>query len=111
MRSAINETERRRARQAAYNEKHGITPQSVVRAIDDLMSSVYERDYVTLPLAAEDRETFRTQAELDAHIAGLEREMKSAAANLDFERAAGLRDKLKSLRTRELGLAGPSASR
>ncbi len=111
MRSAINETERRRARQAAYNEEHGITPQSVVRAIDDLMSSVYERDYVTLPLAAEDRETFRTQAELDAHIAGLELEMKSAAANLDFERAAGLRDKLKSLRTRELGLAGPPASR
>jgi len=111
MKTAINETERRRARQAAYNEEHGITPQSVIRAIDDLMSSVYERDYMTPPLAAEDRETFRTQAELDAHIARLELEMKSAAANLDFERAAGVRDKLKALRTRELGLTGPSASR
>jgi excinuclease ABC subunit B len=111
MKTAINETERRRARQAAYNQEHGITPQSVVRAIDDLLSSVYERDYVTPPLAAEERDTFRTQAELDAHIGRLEVDMKSAAANLDFERAAGLRDKLKSLRTRELGLTGPSASR
>jgi excinuclease ABC subunit B len=111
MKTAISETGRRRARQAAYNDEHGITPQSVVRAIDDLMSSVFERDYSTPPLAAEDREAFRTQAELDSHLASLELEMKSAAANLDFERAAGLRDKIKSLRTRELGLAGPSASR
>jgi excinuclease ABC subunit B len=111
MKAAINETERRRARQAAYNEEHGITPQSVVRQIDDVLSSVYERDYVTPPLAREDRETFRSQAELDAHIAGLELEMKAAAANLDFERAASLRDRLKSLRSRELGLIGPSAGR
>jgi excinuclease ABC subunit B len=111
MKAAINETERRRARQGAYNEEHGITPQSVVREIDDLLSSVYERDYMTPPLAADERETFRTQAELDAHIARLETEMKAAAANLDFERAASFRDKLKSLRTRELGLIGPSASR
>jgi excinuclease ABC subunit B len=111
MKTAINETERRRARQATYNQEHGITPQSVVREIDDLLSSVYERDYMTPPLAPEDRETFRSQAELDAHIAQLEIQMKSAAANLDFERAAGLRDKLKSLRSRELGLIGPSANR
>ena len=108
MKAAISETERRRARQAAYNEEHGITPQSVVRQIDDVLSSVYERDYVTPPLAREERETFRTQAELDAHIARLETDMKSAAANLDFERAATLRDRLKSLRTRELGLIGPA---
>ena len=111
MKAAISETERRRARQRAYNEEHGITPQSVVRAIDDLLSSVYERDYMTPPLAAEERDTFRTQAELDTHISRLELEMKSAAANLDFERAAALRDKLKVLRSRELGLTGPSASR
>src|SRR5689334_4890893 len=102
MKSAINETERRRARQAAYNEEHGITPESVVRAIDDVMASVYEADYVTP--ARREREPFRTQAELDAEIARLEAEMKSAAANLDFERAATVRDQLKSLRTRELGL-------
>jgi excinuclease ABC subunit B len=111
MKAAIGETERRRARQAIYNQEHGITPQSVVREIDDLMSSVYERDYMTPALPADDGESFRTQAELDAHISRLEMEMKSAAANLDFERAAGLRDKLKSLRSRELGLIGPSANR
>src|SRR5205814_1960866 len=96
MKSAIGETERRRALQGAYNEEHGITPESVVRAIEDVMSSVYERDYST-PVS-EAAETFRSQAEIDAEIARLEREMKSAAANLDFERAATLRDTLKSLR-------------
>ena len=110
MKSAIAETERRRALQAAYNEEHGITPESVVRAIEDVMSSVYERDYSTPP-AREAAETFRTQAEVDAEIARLEREMKSAAANLDFERAATIRDTLKSLRTRELGLTSLQAGR
>jgi excinuclease ABC subunit B len=110
MKSAIAETGRRRALQAAYNEEHGITPESVVRAIEDVMSSVYERDYST-PAVREPAETFRTQAELDAEIARLEREMKSAAANLDFERAATIRDTLKSLRTRELGLTSLQAGR
>jgi excinuclease ABC subunit B len=111
MKSAIAETERRRALQSAYNEAHGITPESVVREIDDVLSSVYERDYVATPSVREERETFRTQAELDAHIARLQSEMKAAAANLDFERAATLRDSLKALRTRELGLTGLSANR
>ena len=106
MKTAIAETERRRALQAAYNAQHGITPESVVRQIDDVLSSVYERDYGTSPLPGERRETFRTQAELDAEIGRLESEMKSAAANLDFERAAALRDTLKTLRSRELGLTG-----
>src|SRR5216117_4087951 len=110
MRLAISETERRRLVQEAYNEEHGITPESVVRAIEDVMSSVYERDYST-PAVREPAETFRTQAEVDAEIARLEREMKSAAANLDFERAATIRDTLKSLRTRELGLTSLQAGR
>jgi excinuclease ABC subunit B len=110
MKSAIAETERRRALQAAYNEEHGITPESVVRAIEDVMSSVYERDYVTPPVR-EAAQMFRTQAELDAEIVRLEREMKGAAANLDFERAAAIRDTLKSLRTRELGLTSLQAGR
>jgi excinuclease ABC subunit B len=110
MKSAIGETDRRRALQAAYNEEHGITPESVVRAIEDVMSSVYERDYATPPVR-EAAQMFRTQAELDAEIARLEREMKSAAANLDFERAAAIRDTLKSLRTRELGLTSLQAGR
>ena len=108
MKSAIGETERRRALQAAYNAEHGITPESVVAQIDDVLSSVYERDYLTAPVAREPRETFRTQAELDAEIARLEREMKAAAANLDFERAASLRDALKTLRSRELGPDRPA---
>jgi excinuclease ABC subunit B len=110
MKSAIAETERRRALQAAYNEAHGITPESVVRAIEDVMTSVYERDYVTPPVR-EAAQMFRTQAELDAEIVRLEREMKSAAANLDFERAATIRDTLKSLRTRDLGLTSLQAGR
>jgi excinuclease ABC subunit B len=110
MKLALAETERRRTRQAAYNEEHGITPESVVRAIDDVMSSVYERDYGPAPATREPRETFRTQAELDAEIARLEHQMKAAAANLDFERAASLRDTLKTLRNRELGF-GSAAGR
>ena len=107
MQSAIAETNRRRALQEAYNTEHGITPESVVRQIDDVMSSVYERDYMTP--AADQGETFRTQAELDAEIVRLEGEMKAAAANLDFERAAAVRDTLKGLRNRELGLTGLTA--
>jgi excinuclease ABC subunit B len=111
MKSAIAETERRRDLQAAYNVEHGITPESVVRQIDDVLSSVYERDYLMGPAFGEPRETFRTQAELDAEIGRLEAEMKSAAANLDFERAAAVRDTLKTLRSRELGLTGLPAGR
>jgi len=107
MQSAIGETNRRRALQEAYNTEHGITPESVVRQIDDVMSSVYERDYMTP--AADQGGTFRTQAELDAEIGRLEGEMKAAAANLDFERAAAVRDTLKGLRNRELGLTGLTA--
>jgi excinuclease ABC subunit B len=110
MRSAIDETERRRALQAAYNAEHNITPESVVRSIDDVLTSVYERDYMT-PAVRETRQTFRTQAELDAEIARLEHEMKAAAANLDFERAASLRDSLKALRTRDLGLSSLNTGR
>jgi excinuclease ABC subunit B len=102
MRAAINETERRRARQEEYNREHGITPQSIVKQIDDVMSSVYERDYMT-PMAPRDgTERFKTQAELDRHITSLQEQMKSAAANLDFEKAATLRDDIKRLRNPEL---------
>jgi excinuclease ABC subunit B len=109
MKSAIAETERRRLLQAAYNAEHGITPESVVRAIDDVMSSVYAADYSTPPVVHDGMERFHTQAELDAEIGRLQREMKAAAANLDFERAAALRDTLKTLRGHELGLTGRQA--
>jgi excinuclease ABC subunit B len=109
MRAAIDETERRRALQAAYNETHGITPASVVRDIGDVLASVYERDYSAAPVEPA-RPGPRSAAERAAEIARLEREMKAAAANLDFERAASLRDALKALRTRDLGLAGAGAA-
>ncbi len=105
MRYAISETDRRREIQEAYNTEHGITPASIIKSIDEVLSSVYERDYVTVP-DADDAEVFRTQGELDARLAELQAEMKAAAANLEFERAASLRDRVKQLRSRELGLAG-----
>ena len=111
MKSAISETERRRALQASYNEEHGITPESVVRQIDDVLASVYERDYSVGPASRDLDDRFRTQADLDAEIGRLEKEMKSAAANMEFERAAAVRDTLKALRSRELGLTGLSAAR
>src|SRR4030081_2440918 len=69
MRTAIGETGRRRARQEAYNEEHGITPQSIVKAIDAVMSSVYERDYMTPAATLEGTERFHTQQQLDAYLA------------------------------------------
>jgi excinuclease ABC subunit B len=104
MKHAISETERRRAIQEAYNEEHGITPATIIKAIDEVMSSIYERDYVTV--ARDPGDEFRTQGELDAHVETLQGQMKAAAANLEFEKAAKLRDRIKQLRSRELGLAG-----
>jgi excinuclease ABC subunit B len=109
MRACMSETERRRAIQEAYNTEHGITPQSIIKRIDDVMSSVYERDYSTTPTLVRDgAQVFRTQAELDAHIAVVQGNMLAAAANLDFEKAAALRDDIKRLRTADLGLPWPA---
>ncbi|MGE5813220.1 MAG: excinuclease ABC subunit UvrB [Acidobacteriota bacterium] len=111
MRLAINETDRRRAAQEAYNLEHGITPASIIKNIDDVLSSVYERDYVAVPTVHEPQEQFRSQEELDAFIADLQRQMKAAAANLEFEKAATLRDRVKQLKTRELGLVTAGGGR
>jgi excinuclease ABC subunit B len=108
MRIAISETGRRRTIQAAYNEEHGITPQSIVRAIDEVMSSVYERDYLTPAATIDGTERFHNQRQLDAHLETLQAQMKAAAANLDFEQAASLRDDIKRLRNPELGLPHPA---
>ena len=108
MRIAISETGRRRTIQAAYNEEHGITPQSIVRAIDEVMSSVYERDYLTPSATIDGTERFHNQQQLDAYLEKLQAQMKAAAANLDFEKAAALRDDIKRLRNPELGLPHPA---
>jgi excinuclease ABC subunit B len=106
MRQALSETERRRQIQEAYNLEHDITPASIVKSIDEVMSSVYERDYVTVGTTADEGGMFKTQADLDAHVGVLQAQMKAAAANLEFEKAAALRDRIKQLKSRELGLAG-----
>ncbi len=99
MRRAMDETDRRRTAQEAYNLEHGITPASIVKDIDNVLSSVYERDYVTVPRAPSERDAYKTPAALAAAIVGFEREMRAAAANLEFERAATIRDRLRRLRS------------
>ena len=106
MRTAIGETERRRAKQEAYNQEHGITPQSIVKSIDEVMSSVYERDYMTPAATLDGTERFHNQQQLDAYLASKQEEMRAAAVNLDFEKAAALRDEIKRLRNPELVLPG-----
>ena len=104
MRTAIGETGRRRTIQSAYNAEHGITPQSIIKQIDEVMSSVYERDYMMPAYLQDPTAQFRTADELEAHVKTLQGRMKGAAANLDFEKAASLRDEIKRLREQELVL-------
>jgi excinuclease ABC subunit B len=106
MRNAIAETDRRRGIQEAYNREHDITPASIVKSIDEVLTSVYERDYVTVGTTADEAGQFRTHGELEAFVAGLQAQMKAAAANLEFEKAAALRDRITQLKSRDLGLAG-----
>jgi len=106
MRHAMNETDRRRTRQEAYNLEHGITPTSIVKQIDELRSSVYERDYMTVPLAKDADDVFHTEGELRAAIAKVEGEMRAAASNLEFEKAASLRDRVRKLRGLVPGAVG-----
>jgi excinuclease ABC subunit B len=110
MRQCLSETARRRTIQAAYNADHGITPTSIVKAIDGGMSSLEERDYMGVP-EPEARPRFRTVAERAAHVADLDRQMKQAASDLDFEKAAALRDQIRSLRVADLGLAATDVER
>ncbi len=111
MRQCLDETERRRVIQDAYNLEHGITPMSIVKAIDDVRSAVEERDYAAVPDLAATRPRFKTHGERIAYLTKLEGEMKQAAADLDFERAARLRDEIRSLRVADLGLATASVER
>jgi excinuclease ABC subunit B len=105
MRKAMGETNRRRVIQETYNAEHGITPESIQKSIGDILSSVYEADYVAVPEVAEaPEERYRTIDDLDKEIKVLEKQMREAAKALEFEKAGEIRDRIKMLRAREFGL-------
>jgi excinuclease ABC subunit B len=103
MRRAIDETARRRSKQRAYNEARGITPETVRRALDDLLGTPIAADYSTVPLEAQEaEEVFEDLEVLEAEIARLESAMRRAAERLEFEEAAALRDRIKYLREKAI---------
>jgi len=110
MRLAMDETNRRRSLQAAFNKKHGITPQTVIKSIGSPLVKIYEADYVDVPLAAE-KETNYGAKDLPRVIQRLKKEMKKAAEALEFERAAELRDRIRSIEEQEIGLRNPLVAR
>ncbi|HNZ17822.1 MAG: excinuclease ABC subunit UvrB [Candidatus Hydrogenedentes bacterium] len=102
MQRAIGEMNRRRELQAAYNKKHRITPRSITKSISKVMSSIYERDYVTVPKAAEEPELYTPSFDIQKTIRELRKKMKQAADNMEFEKAAELRDRLLALEKRQI---------
>jgi excinuclease ABC subunit B len=100
---AIGETNRRRAKQEAYNREHNITPLSIIKSVDMQLARIVEADYVTVPLDDVIIGDVSTEAELVHAIAQLEAQMREAAKNFDFERAAALRDRIRALKQRDLG--------
>jgi len=102
MRRAMDETDRRRAIQRAYNEEHGITPQSIINTMDMGLAQILKAEYGDVEV----EETaglpeLTSQADLDAYIGKLETEMREAAKKFEFEKAARLRDTIKELRDKE----------
>ncbi|WP_077961005.1 excinuclease ABC subunit UvrB [Ensifer adhaerens] len=107
MQRAMDETSRRREKQMAYNEANGITPESVKAKISDILDSVYEKDHVRADISGVAGKGFADGGHLvgnnlQAHLNALEKQMRDAAADLDFEKAARLRDEIKRLKAAEL---------
>jgi excinuclease ABC subunit B len=101
MKKAIDETDRRRAIQEAYNEEHGITPQSIVRPVEMSLAAILQADYADLTAQPDEIPEFKSQLDLDNYIGKLENEMREAAKKFEFEKAATLRDTIRDLRTKE----------
>jgi excinuclease ABC subunit B len=101
MQRAMDETDRRRAIQQAYNEKNGIIPQTILRPVAMSLAGISEADYVDLIDASDGLPEFKSQEELDAHITKLESNMREAAKRFEFEKAAKLRDTVRDLRSKE----------
>jgi excinuclease ABC subunit B len=103
MRRAIQETERRRKVQAQYNKEHGITPESIKKDVVDILSSIYEKDYLTIPIDEFEEQGIEPK-KLSKMVSKLRKEINEAAKRWDFERAAQLRDRLMKLEKMELAL-------
>ena len=101
MQRAMDETDRRRAIQQAYNQQHGIIPETIIRPVAMSLAGIAEADYVDIPDAADGLPDFKSQEELDSYIAKLEADMREAAKRFEFEKAAKLRDAVRDLRAKE----------
>ena len=106
LKKAVDETNRRRTIQEAYNEKMGITPETIKSSIKDIVSSIYESDYWNAPLAAEEDALYAAD---DETLKRLEAEMKEAARSLEFERAAAIRDRIRDIRKKMLAIGVKSS--
>ncbi|OPZ58198.1 MAG: UvrABC system protein B [Deltaproteobacteria bacterium ADurb.Bin510] len=106
MRKAIDETARRRAKQMAYNQEHGITPTTIKKDIRDILASIYERDYAEIGTKVKTSLGEIRQDELKATIKQLEQKMLAAAEDLAFEQAAEYRDEIKRLKKINLAIEG-----
>jgi len=104
MRQAIGETNRRRAKQQAYNRENNITPQSIVKSVDMQLARIVEADYVTVPADDTVIGDITNEEQLQKAIVQLETQMREAAKNFEFERAAALRDRIRALKQRDLGV-------
>jgi excinuclease ABC subunit B len=106
MKKAIEETTRRRRTQVEYNERNGITPQSIIKPVDMSLVAIAEADYVTVPLESDDEIESMTPEQRNRLLDELEARMREAARKFEFEKAAQIRDKLKALRASSLEKVG-----